>query len=97
MKFGIVSLYQIAKHPFQSLLPADYLGDPDYIKKLLADPSKSNMIRLQYMVDQNIVTAEQMAGYVKEMQDAILKQPMMLVERYNQTLRDLLDSPKLEQ
>lgn len=90
MKYAIVQFSKIAAHPFQSLLPADYLGDPDYIKGLLADPTPSNQTRIRWMVTENIVTEEQLKAYVEEMANAVLRKPMELADRYRQTLKGLL-------
>ncbi len=90
IKYAIVPFSKISTHPFQSLLPADYLGDPGYIKELLADLTPSNQKRIQWMVAEKIVTEEQLKAYVEEMAHAVLKKPMELAEKYRQTLQGLL-------
>jgi len=90
MKYAIVPFSKISTHPFQSLLPADYLGDPGYIKELLADLTPSNQKRIQWMVAEKIVTEEQLKAYVEEMAHTVLKKPMELAEKYRQTLQGLL-------
>jgi hypothetical protein len=92
MKHTVVNLSTVASHPFQSLLPADYLGDPDYVKEMVFNPTPSNQKRVHWMLEQGIVTEEQLSAYVQEMVDAVMKRPVEQAERFKRTLADLLGS-----
>lgn len=70
MKSRVVSLSLIASHPFQSFAVDDYMAEPEHIKNLMLERTPNSYARINWMLDNNIVTADQIRQYAQEMIDA---------------------------
>lgn len=90
MQYKIISFKTIKSHPFQSLLPADYIGPTAYIKELLVRFSQHDRIRLDWMLKNGVLAPERLRACAEEMQTAILTAPMEAVRKIDQKLADML-------
>lgn len=69
MKTKSVPTSLVASHPFNSWAVDDYLAEPAHVKKLIMEGTPSSKKRIHWMIEHDIVTAEQVRRYVQNMID----------------------------
>jgi hypothetical protein len=88
MKFKVKQSSDAASHPFGSILPAEHLGEPDHVKGLLRRLSKNDLIRLHWMLNNGIVTEEQIKQYAEEIKEEPLRRLARIEDHLEAVLKE---------
>jgi hypothetical protein len=81
MKTTTVPFSQITSHPFHSLNPADYIGEPARLKELLQRFSPNDQKILRWMLQEEITTADEIQQLLAENEENLAKTLAVLREK----------------